>query len=161
VVDPNRPQAPKDVPLYELPEAFMNARHYLTESSKFLLSRTAQNTFNLDQFYEEAEKACELIKKSQTFVSTLEQHRKEAERRWLLEKGRAAQLLEENNSLKAQLRQSGGTLMASNQRQFLMAINQLSWEAIRDSRQANSVNVKVSVTSENAERGLYQTKIVT
>jgi len=159
-VDPNRPKVPKDVPLYELPEVFLNAKHYVTESSKFLLSRTAQNTFNLDQFYEEGEKACELIKRSQTFVSLLEQHRKEAERRWLLEKGRAAQLLEENNSLKAQLQQSGGTLTASNQRQFLMAINQLSWEAIRDTRQANSVNVKVSVTTENAERVLYQTEIV-
>jgi len=158
VVDPNRPDVSKIA--YELPESFLNAKHYVTESSKFLLSRTAQNTFNLDQFYEEAEKACELIKRSQAFVSLLDQHRREAERRWLLEKGRAAQLQEEVNDLRAQLRQSGGTMMASNQKQFMLAINQLSWEAIRDSKQANAVAVKVSVTTDNAEKVLYQTQIV-
>jgi len=107
----------------------------------------------------ENEHMVDIIKKTQAFVGQMSKQSHEVEHKNLALQSRVFSLEDECDRLREIISQNEGGKAFTNQRRFLNAIHQLSAEALKTTQQANRVDVKVSVDTDNQEQIVMQTTI--
>jgi len=145
---------------YEVPPVFTCVGQFLDETNRFLITRASESTENLKDYQKESKQAEKIIRLAQMLAMQLEKQAKEADMETKGKEGKIKRLETEIAQLKAEVAQSGGSKRMNAQRQYLSAIHCLSREALRTAQQPNTVDVKVTFSTNNEERVIYEGQIL-